>query len=55
MYAKDGEILEIESLGFADTEEQNKSNKNLSDHISSTGLNYSLRKANSTKLSEIDF
>lgn len=53
-YAENGEILEVESLGFASQEEMNNNKEELLEHLKITGLNYSIRKANSTKINTLE-
>ena len=54
-YAENDKIIELESYGFASSEKVDQNTKNLSEHIKKAGLNYSIRKANSTKTNSIDF
>lgn len=53
-YAENGEILEVESLGFASQEEMDDNREELLEHLKITGLNYGIRKANSTKISTLE-
>ena len=52
-YAENGEILEVESLGFGSNDESEKNRVELIEHLIKTGLKSGVRKANSTKVNSL--